>query len=399
MQIRERTIQNTMNPKVFHVRLPGFLIQAERIEDPGLATRAVGIVSADKSDGTLVAVSEEATEEGVRPGMPVSLVRKMSPRTVLVPANSSLYHKVHRTIYDVMGALCPVVEPGDIGQFYLDMHGMERIYRSDRHAGDRVMKSIRRKADFRSQVGISRNKLVSAITTKVIPERLYSVEYGGEGAFLAPLASGNLPITGEKVVRSAIRDLNTQIVEDLQNLTLSEYSAEVVFGRYGLQVRRQSYGIDTSAVKPPQIRDHIVERQVLEVDTNDEDNLLGVVRLLAEQVAFQLREQERIAGKVVLSLHYTDGYESRATGSLPAYSDRAVIREMQQLYDRANIRRNRVRSVTADVSQFRPFVRQMDLFDDAELSPEDNLSKHLDSLRKKYGHDVVKSAAALLQAA
>lgn len=394
-----QTKSESMNPKVFHIRLPRFPIQAERVVDPRLSTRAVGIISSGKSSGSLVAVSPEAEQEGIRPGMPASLVRKMSPRTILLPANAALYRKVNRVIYRTVSSFCPVVEPGGYGQFYLDMHGMERVYRSDREAGDRVMRSIRDRADLQSQVGISRNKLVSAITTRVVPDPLYTVEFGQESGFLSPLASGYLPVTEQKPVRVALQDLNARAIYDVQEMTRSGYAAEVIFGKFGPRVRHQAYGVDTSAVKPPRIRDHIVERQILQADTNDEDILLGTVQLLAEQIAFQLREQHRVAGKAVLAVHYTDGYESTAAGALPHSSDRAVIRELQALYERANIRRNRVRSVMADVSAFRPFTRQMDLFEDAAPPRDDALSARLDQVRRKYGFQAIQPATALLQAA
>ncbi len=388
-----------MPEKVFHIRLPRFPVQTERVVDPRLTTRAVGIVSSDRSSGTLIATSVEAEQEGIRPGMPVSLVQKMSPRTVLLPANRSLYHKVNQVIYDVVNSLCPVVEPGGFGQFYMDMHGMGHIYQSDRRAGDLVMQTIEEKADLSSHVGISRNKLVSAISTRVVPERLYAVDSGVEDRFLAPLESGNLPVTERKPVRAAVADLNAKLIQDMQELTVHDYAARVIFGQYAVPARRQSHGIDTSAVKPPAIRDHIVERRILREDTNHEETLRNTVRLLAEQVAFQLREQGRVADKAVFSIHYTDGYENSATGKLAHYSDRAVTKELHRLYDRANIRRNRVRSVMVDVSEFRPFAEQMDLFDDAPTAKEDALSGQLDTLRRKYGFDVVKPAAHLMQAA
>ena len=374
-------------------------MQTERVVDPRLTTRPVGIISSDRSTGTLIATSAEAESEGIRVGMPVSLVRKMSPRTVLLPANRSLYHKVNQVIYDAVNSLCPVVEPGGFGQFYLDMHGMKNIYTSDRSAGDLIMQTIEERADLSSHVGISRNKLVSAISTRVVPERLYAVDPGAEDRFLAPLESGNLPVLERKPVRTAVTDLNARLIEDMQKLALYDYAARVIFGEFVVPVRRQSYGIDTSAVKPPEIRDHIVERQILRADTNDEEILRSTVRLLAEQVAFQLREQGRVANRALFSIHYTDGYESSATGKLPHYSDRAVTEELSRLYDRANIRRNRVRSVMVDVSDFRPFVRQMDLFDDTAPAREDALSGQLDRIRRKYGFDAVQPAVNLLQAA
>jgi len=371
------------------------MVQAERVVDPRLNTSPIGIISSDRSSGTLIAVSPEARQEGIRPGMPASLVQKMSPRTVLLPANAPLYHKVNRVIYDVVSSYCPIVEPGGFGQFYLDMNGMARVYKTYRRAGDLVMQSIEDEASLRSQIGISRNKLVSAITTRVVPERLYTVDDGREAQFLSPYHSDYLPIVGQKPVHTTITDLNAKIVNDVQELTAGSYPAEIIFGKFARQVHHQAYGIDTSAVKPPQIRDHIVEQHVLQEDTNDEDALQGAVRLLAEQVAFQLREQKRVARKAVLYLHYTDGYESRATGSLPHHSDKAVTQELQSLYERANIRRNRVRSIQVDVSDFYPFVRQMDLFEDNPDSKENTLSRELDTLRRKYGFESVVPAVSL----
>jgi len=371
------------------------MVQAERVVDPRLNTSAVGIISSDRSSGTLIAVSPEAREEGIRPGMPVSLVQKMSPRTVLLPANAPLYHKVNKVIYDVVASYCPIVEPGGFGQFYLDMNGMTRVYKTLRRAGDLVMQSIEDEASLRSQIGISRNKLVSAITTRVVPERLYTVDDGREAQFLSPYHSDYLPIVGQKPVHTTLTDLNAKIVNDVQELTAGSYPAEIIFGKFARQVHHQAHGIDTSAVKPPQIRDHIVEQHVLQEDTNDEDALQGAVRLLAEQVAFQLRQQKRVARKAVLYLHYTDGYESRATGALPHYSDKAVTQELRNLYERANIRRNRVRSIQVDASDFYPFVRQMDLFEDNPDSKENTLSRELDTLRKKYGFESVVPAVSL----
>ncbi|MCF7804492.1 MAG: hypothetical protein K9N46_09640 [Candidatus Marinimicrobia bacterium] len=388
-----------MNQAVFHIRLPRFPIQVERTDDSSLATRPVGIISSGNSNGTIISLSPEAEEEGLRPGMNVSLAQKMSPRTTLLPANSALYNRAHQAIYGILQDFCPIIEPGNPGQFYLDMHGMEHLYKSYRRAGDLVTRSIEEKATLYSQVGISRNKLISAISTRVVPDRLFTVQSGEEVPFLSPLPRQHLPIVGKKPVQSALDCLNARMIEHIQHLTVNHYTSDVIFGEFGTPVRQQSHGIDTSAVRPPAVRDHIVERVILEAATNDEDVLQGAVQQVAEQVAFQLRQQNRLADKVIFHVHYTDSYENTAAGAFTHHSDRAVIEECRSLYGRANTRRNRIRAVMVDVSDFRPYVHQMDLFEDAPSAKDDALSRQLDTLREKYGQDVVGPASAFIRAA
>ena len=63
------------NQDVFHIRLNNIAIQAEQIMDPSLKTCSVAIISSEDSNGSIIALSPEAAEEGLFCGMKVSLVR------------------------------------------------------------------------------------------------------------------------------------------------------------------------------------------------------------------------------------------------------------------------------------------------------------------------------------
>ena len=64
--------------------------------DAALKSRAVAIISAHYTNGTIVALSSEARQEGLLQGMKVSLARKMSRSTRLLPYNRSLYSRMHQ---------------------------------------------------------------------------------------------------------------------------------------------------------------------------------------------------------------------------------------------------------------------------------------------------------------
>ena len=76
---------------IFHVRLQDFELQAERMIDVGLMSRAIAIISSHHVEGTIIILSDEARQEGLLQGMKVSLARKISRGTCFLPYNRSPY--------------------------------------------------------------------------------------------------------------------------------------------------------------------------------------------------------------------------------------------------------------------------------------------------------------------
>lgn len=385
-----------MVTRVFHTRLRHFVVQAERLIDPSLATRPIAVITSPAQNGTILDLSSEALEEGLTKGMRVSLARKVSPQAILLPFNGPLYQKVQSTLLGCLNHFSPVVEPAGYGSYFLDMSGIVGLYRSYGQAGHIVAQDVARQLSLAPQVGIGRNKLVSAIATKLPPEcPVREVPVGNEISFLAPLKSNLLPVAKEKTVHQALTDLNLLIVRDIQQLVVREILGQVVFGAYARRVTAQAQGIDTSVVHPPQSGNRgIVERFVLPEDTNDEGQLLGAVQLLADSVGFHLRQSRRIARRVVFMVHYTDGYEHRVTGQLLRNDALAVNSQLACLYQRANRRRERVRSITIEASRLEPFAQQMSLFDSGPAKHQ-RLSHQLDRIRERYGRGSVLPAITL----
>jgi len=376
---------------VFHIRLQDFELQAERMLDAALKSRAVAIISAHNANGTIVAISPEAGQEGLCKGMKVSLARKMSCSTRLLPYNRSLYSRMHHYIYETIAVFSPLVEPAVYGQFYMDMSGMEGIYKSDLRAGDLISKCIDETVHLENHIGISANKLVSRISTSVVPERIYKIDSGEESRFLAPLRSRLLPTSAEPSVERMLRFLFLRQVQDVQSVMAQESAAQSIFNRYYKPLAMEARGMDISAVQPPRKRDHIIDQVVLPEDTNDEEKLCGVVRQMAGQVGFKLRRHQQIARHVSLEIHYTDGYRSQRTGKFTANDEASVVRDCLELFFRANTRRNRIRTMIIDASRFQVIAMQENLFSDKKKE-DVQLARALDHIRQKYGFTAIKPA-------
>lgn len=387
-----------MFTNIYHIRLKDFELQAERILDPALRTRPIAIISSNRQDGTIVALSNEAKQEGIFRGMNVSLVRKMSTATLLLPYNSALYARLNGYVYSTVTGFTPVVEPAAYGQYFLDMSGMERVWGDARRTGCDITRQVHDKTNLSGVVGISPNKLVSSISTAVVPERIHQVIAGDEPNFLAPLPTPVLPTSHERTVKRILDFLFLEQVRQIQQVADRPTEAATLFGNYTRKLTSEARGQDSSLVQPPALKEHILEQTVLPADTNDIDLLLAVVRNLAEQVAFKLRRRGQVARRIAVEIHYTDGLKNNRVSRLNANDDATVATTCFRLFDQANYRRNRIRTVLIDASDLRYHANQLDLF--AGGDPRDKiLSGALDKVRRKYGFASVGMAGKKLEKA
>ena len=376
---------------VLHIRLKNIELQMECMMDPGLKTRPVAIISSPHPNGSIIFLSPEAEEEGLSRGMKVSVIRKMSNCTQLLPYNRSLYDRIHSYIYRALSSFTPIVEPQDIGEFFLDMHGMRAINGHIKNTGLSVINHIKYQTNLSSMVGISVNKLVSRIVTAVIPEPIHQVKSGEEAQFLSPLKPLVLPAVREKSVHRLLRFLLVKHISQIQSMTTVPDDFRTLFGVHASALYKECQGHDTSLVRPFHLRDHILEQTILPEDTNDENTLYAVIKDLSERVAFKLRQRKQIADKIRLEVHYTDGYKKQRIGKIKGTDDLSAITECKKLFKKANERRNRVRTILVDVWDFQPYVVQEDLFSHIEQQNL-SLSIAIDKIRSKYGVHSLQTA-------
>ncbi len=379
---------------VFHIRLKNIELQAERLIDPYLKTRPIAIISSSHQNGSILCLSDEAKEEGLIEGMKVSLVRKMNHRVQLLPYNDSLYERIHYHVYQSVSLFSPTVEPKGINEFFLDMNGMRSINRSIKDTGLSIINRIEDQIGISGIVGISANKLVSSIVTSVISDSIYEVEKGRESQFLSPLSPIFLPVVKEDHVHRILKFLWIDHIGQIQSIAKQPDHFQIFFGGYASTLDKQSKGDDSSFVKPIEHKDHILEQTVLKRDTNDQAILHSVLRDLSDKIAFSLRQRKKLAKKVRLDIYYVDGYKSQSVGSFNAVDDLSVMNVCKLLFNRANQRRNRIRSILIDAWKFHPYSFQQNLFSKG-IDRTISLSKAVDKIRLKHGMHMLRNASVL----
>ena len=379
---------------VFHLRLRNIEIQAERLLDSSLNSRPFVVISSHNPQGIILSLSKEALSEGLKKGMKVFKAKKMSASTLMLPYNIYLYRRLYKHIYNSLSNFTPIVEPHKLGQFFLDMRGMNSIYGDDHNAGSLIVKFIKEETNLFSSIGMSRNKLVSKIITSIIPDPIYKIEAGSEAQFLAPLSPSFLPSVNIKTINKIIHFLMIKKIKEIQNISKNYDCFKALFGNHAACLKNESRGLVTSSVKPHHLADNILIQKVLSVDSNDHCITRSVIRMLSDELAFRLSKRRHIANKLRLEVHYSDGYSSSSLGSLQSNDNQYVFCNCTELFNKANKRRNRVRSILISASDFKFYARQESLFDDKGISSA-KISKVINKIRLKHGINSIQYADIL----
>jgi len=373
---------------IFHLRLQNVELQAERMIDHSLRTKPIAIISSHHDSGTIVALSKEAKNEGLFHGMKIGLARKMSHSVRMLPYNHNLYGHIHRNIAKTFYNYTPLFEPGHYGQYYLDMSGTNKLYKSMNDVGMHIAKNIYSQTNMKSKIGISSNKLVSKISTKVVPETIWQIHNGNESEFVAPLSPTMLPLCNEKAIKKIIRFLMINSVEQLQEIFKIPQLASILFGHLYSQLNQQVFGKDNSPVRPLLEKSKITEQKILSQDSNDYHLLQSAVRELASNIGYKLRKSNRAGKYISIEIHYSDGFLNKRQCQLNTNNDHVIIEICEHLFDKVFTRRNRVRTIIMVATDLFYVSQQLSLFDQPTTKHE-NISSALDIIRKKFGENSI----------
>ena len=92
-----------------------------------------------------------------------------------------------------------------------------------------------------------------------------------------------------------------------------------------------------------------------------------------------------------MEVHYSDGFQSIKFGKVTTFDDKSVACICKQLFNKANYRRNRIRSVLLDASDFKSYLEQTNLFIN-QNTINMRISKVIEKIRAKYGFDSIQTA-------
>ena len=241
-------------------------------------------------------------------------------------------------------------------------------------------------------LGLSVNKTVSKIATgEAKPNGLRNVPISIVQPFLYPLSIRKIPMLGPQTYK-LLRSMGIITIGTLS--TIPQELMVRVLGQNGLSIWKKANGVDPSPVQPWSQQKSMSSERTFEQDTTDVRQLERIILRMTEELAFELRNQEKMASCVTVKIRYANFDTHTLQKVIPYTSFDHVLKEVaRSLFWQLYNRRMLIRLVGVRLSRLITGSYQMNLFEDA---PEMiRLYQSLDTIRKKFGKQAIHSASAL----
>ncbi len=378
------------NRSIIHVDLDTFYVSCERLLDNRLYNRPV-LVGGVTDRGVVAACSYEARAYGIHSAMPMKLARQLCPHAIVIRGNSGTYSKFSDTITEIIKEDSPIYEKTSIDEFYIDASGMDQFFGCYKWAIE-LREKIKRETGLPISFGLSTSKTVAKVLTgEAKPDNHRHVSKGHEKPFLAPLSIKKIPQVGDQTYKM-LRSMGVERVKTIQEMPIE--LMDKVMGKNGITLWKKAQGIDNSPVVPYHERKSISIERTFEKDTASIIKLRSIIIAMAENLAFQLRNGDKLTACVTVRIRYSDFQTYSKQRRIPyTSSDHTLIQTVTELFDELYDRRVLIRLVGVRYSHLVGGGYQINLFEDTEEMI--NLYQAMDKMRNRYGQDAVKRAIAM----
>lgn len=379
-----------MERNIIHLDLDAFFVAVECQRNPFLKGKPL-IVGGSSRRGVVAACSYETRKFGVHSAMPIYLALQLCPDAIIISGDVEAYTVASHLVTDIIADAAPLFEKSSIDEFYIDASGMDRYFGAFKWAVE-LRKKIVKETNLPISLGMSVNKLVSKVATgEFKPNAEQHIEAGTEKEFLAPLSVDKIPMIG-KQTSSFLYDMGVRTVATLREMPLKFLIS--AFGKNGISLWNKANGIDDSAVVPYVEQKSISTECTFEEDTIDVKRLRSILIAMVEKVAFQLREQQKLASCLTVKIRYSNFDTETKQMQIPyTSSDHVLLRLVTELFDKLYNRRMLIRLVGVRLSGLVHGSHQISLFDDTAETI--SLYQAIDHIKHKHGVEKLTRATTL----
>ncbi len=383
-------MQSGTQKTVLHLDLDSFFVSVERLTNSALNNKPV-LVGGTGGRGVVASCSYEARRYGVHSGMPMRTALQLCPEAIAIKGDSSRYSKYSDIITEIIKEEVPLFEKPSIDEFYADLTGMDRFFGCFKMATEMRSKIIR-ETGLPISFGLSTNKTVAKVATgEAKPNNRLEVSSGFERPFLAPLAVKKIPMVGQKT-GLLLNRMGVRYIHTLQEMPVE--LMEKAMGKNGINIWQKANGIDNSPIVPYQERKSISLERTFQKDTIDVQKLETLIIAMAETLAFQLRQGNKLTACVTVKIRYSDFNTYTLQKRIPYSSnDDVLIASAKELFKKLYHRRLLVRLIGLRMSHLVGGGHQINLFEDSV--EKIRLYQAMDAMRNRFGQNAVSRAKTM----
>ncbi len=375
---------------IAHFDLDSFFVSVEVLNNTSLKGKAV-IVGGSRERGVVAACSYESRKFGVHSAMPMATAMKLCPHAILVRGTRGEYSRYSRWVTDIIAAKAPKFEKASIDEFYIDLTGMDRFFDPFQWTKD-LRQEIIDATQLPISFALAANKFVAKVATdQAKPNGYIFIQPGKEKDFLGPLGVNKIPGVGDATFQ-VLKAMGIATIGDILRFSIEELEQQL--GKWGHDLWHKAQGIHHGEVHEYHEAKSISTENTFHENTGDMNFLLSELVRMTEKVAFELRQDEKLAGCIAVKIRYPDFETTSRQVSIDyTFRDDELIAVAKDLFHKLYRKGKQVRLLGVRISELTNHAMQANLFDDAEK--QSNLYKAIDSVKNKYGRDSLLKARTI----
>lgn len=351
--------------------------------------------------GIVLAKSIPAKAYGIRTAEPVVNAFRKCPNLTMVPPNHHMYQEKSQKLMNFLTQICPDIQQVSIDECYMDYTPIMGKYTSPEAAAHIIKDSVYEQFGFTVNVGISDRKVLAKMASDFkkpnLVHTLYSQEISNK---LWPLPVSLLFMCGHSSVE-ALRKLGILTIGDLAHSDPEILQAHLK--SHGQTLWEYANGIDASSIVAEPVKmKGIGNSTTLTTDAVSKEEAYHTLLELAESVGRRVRASHELAGMVSTEIKYASfqSVSHQTTLEVPSASTDVIYQTACRLFDEL-WNGKPIRLLGIRTSKLVPDTepRQMSLFElqeeKTQSEKQQKLDLALDSLRDKYGKDIIKRGSLL----
>jgi DNA polymerase-4 len=380
----------TKDRHIAHFDLDAFFVSVETLRNPKLRGKPL-LVGGGSDRGVVAACSYEARKFGVHSAMPMKIARRLCPDAIIIKSDIEAYSKYSRLVTDVIKDTVPLFEKASIDEFYIDLTGMDKFFGCLQFT-DELKKRINKDSGLPISWGLASNKLVSKVATnEVKPNGQLEIPFGNEKNFLAPLSIIKIPGVGKETGYKLLK-MGVETVKVLSEIPVE--MMENLLGKPGIDLWRKANGIDETPVIPYHEQKSISTETTFQTDTIDTNFLHSQLVRMTEEIAFQLRQQNKLTGCVTVKMRHSNFETFTKQFTIPyTNADHILLKTAKELFNKLYERRLLVRLLGIRFTHLIPGNYQISLFDDTQEMIR--LYQAIDHVKKRFGEKTIVRAVGV----
>jgi DNA polymerase-4 len=380
-------VENSPQRIIAHFDLDSFFVSVEVLNDPSLKGKPVFVGGSER--GVVASCSYEARKLGIHSGMPSKKALLICPQAIAVKGNYSEYSKYYRWVTQIIASKAPLYEKASIDEFYIDLTGMDQFFNPLQWTID-LRSQIMEETKLPISFGMGSNKMIAKIATgQAKPNGYLQVAFGKEQEFLSPLLINKIPGVGD-YTNEVLQSMGIFTIGDVKLFEPAQLEERL--GKWGLELWQKSFGIHTGEVCQYHEAKSISTENTFEENKTDMNFLMGEIVRMSEKIAFELRQEGKLAGCVAVKIRYHDFETVSRQTTIPfTCAEDEIIPIVKDLFHKLYKRGIPIRLLGVRLSELTMVSLQTNLFDNT--AKKSDLYKAIDDVKKRFGKVKIRRAS------